>query len=177
MRKRFRTNDRMLRYRRLRVDMVTDTMFSNIMSKRGNKWAQVYCTNFGWSRVYPMKKKGDAHESFSTLCSQVRVPSCIIMDSAREQVMVNFRKKAKEVDCQLKPLEPYTPWANATESAIRELKRAVGRKMIATKTPKCLWDDCLETEAIIRSLTAQGSYALKDEVPETLVTGEPLIFP
>ena len=172
MSKRFRTNDRMLRYRRLRVDMFTDTMFADARSKRGNKCAQVYCTNFGWTRVYPMKSKSQAHETFSTLCSTVGVPSCLIMDGAREQTMGQFRKKAKEVDCHIKPLEPYTPWANAAESAIRELKRAAGRKMVSTKTPKCLWDDCLENEAIIRSLTAHGTYALKDEVPETLVTGE-----
>ena len=40
---------------------------------------------------------------------------------------------------------------------------------------KCQWDDCLENEAIIRSLTAHGTYALKDGVPETLVTGETLV--
>ena len=83
MSKRFRTNDRMLRYKRLRVDMFTDTMFANIRSKRGNKCAQVYCTNFGWSRVYPMKKKSEAHESFSALCSQVGVPPSIKMDGAK----------------------------------------------------------------------------------------------
>ena len=172
MSKPYRTNDRMLRYRRLRVDMFTDTMFSDVTSKRGNKCAQIYCTNFGWVRAYPMKKKSQAHETFSNLCSTIGVPSALIMDGAREQIMGEFRCKAKEVDCRMKPLEPYTPWANAAESAIRELKKSTGHKMIATKTPKKLWDDCLECEAIIRSHTAHGIYDLEDEVPETLVTGE-----
>ena len=86
--------------------------------------------------------------------------------------MGTFKQKAKEVDCQLKPLEPYTPWANAAEFTIRELKHYAGRKMTTTRTPKCLWDDCLENEALIRSMTVHGAYALNDEAPETLVTGE-----
>ena len=67
---------------------------------------------------------------FSTLCSKDGVPSCLMMNGAREQIMGQFRKKAKEVDCHINPLEPYTPWANAAENAIRELKRAAGRKMV-----------------------------------------------
>ncbi len=34
---RFRTNDRMLRYRRLHHTIFTDTMFASTMSRRGNK--------------------------------------------------------------------------------------------------------------------------------------------
>jgi len=65
--RRFRTNDRMLRYRRIPYDMYSDTMFSNTVSRRMNKMAQVYATDFGWSRVFPMKTKGEAHETLSLL--------------------------------------------------------------------------------------------------------------
>jgi hypothetical protein len=41
---RLRTNDRQLRYRRLRVTFFTDTMFSNSKSRKGNKAAQLFCT-------------------------------------------------------------------------------------------------------------------------------------
>jgi hypothetical protein len=39
--RRFPTNDRMLRYARIRNDVFTDTMFANIKSRRGNKCAQI----------------------------------------------------------------------------------------------------------------------------------------
>jgi hypothetical protein len=40
--RRFRTNDRQLRYRRLNTNMYTDTMFSTIRYTRGNVAGQVY---------------------------------------------------------------------------------------------------------------------------------------
>ena len=72
----------------------------------------------------------------------------------------------------MKQTEPYTPWSNAAESAIRELKKGVGRQMVRSKAPKRLWDDCLEREAYVRSLTAHDIYRLAGQVPETLVSGE-----
>jgi hypothetical protein len=65
--RRFRTNDRQLRYRRLPVDVFTDTMFSNSASRQGNRCAQVFSTSNGWVRAYPMKKKSEAHEALSLL--------------------------------------------------------------------------------------------------------------
>jgi len=47
--RRFPTNDRMLRYKRLPHPVFTDTMFAGTASKQGNKCAQAYTTSFGWS--------------------------------------------------------------------------------------------------------------------------------
>ena len=44
--------------------------------------------------------------------------------------------------------------------------------MMKTKAPKNLWDHCLELEALIRSNTAQSSYELDSQVPETVVSGQ-----
>jgi hypothetical protein len=55
--KRFKTNDRQLRYRRLHVTLFTDTMYSTIISRQGNKAAQVFCDGAGWGRAFPMKKE------------------------------------------------------------------------------------------------------------------------
>jgi hypothetical protein len=54
--KRYKTNDRQLRYRRLPVTMYTDTMFSTILSRQDNKAAQIFCTDFGFVRAFPLKK-------------------------------------------------------------------------------------------------------------------------
>eukprot|EP00978_Attheya_sp_CCMP212_P031243 scaffold117437_cov27-Attheya_sp.AAC.1 len=63
----------------------------------------------------------------------------------------------------MKQLEPYTPWANAAEGTIQELKKGSGRKMVKTKSPKVLWDDCLEYEAVLRSHTALNIYGIQGE--------------
>ena len=80
--RRFRTNDRQLRYRRLPSDLYSDTMFTNTVSRRQNKMAQVFASDFGWSRVYPMQAKGEAHEALSLLFQRDGVPPKMIVDNA-----------------------------------------------------------------------------------------------
>jgi hypothetical protein len=60
---------------------------------------------------------------------------------------------------------------NAAESAIRELKRGVSRKMIWTRSPKVLWDHCIELEALIHSHSVNTIYTTNGQVPETIMTG------
>jgi Reverse transcriptase (RNA-dependent DNA polymerase) len=119
-----------------------------------------------------MKKKSEAHETLSLLFARDGVPSTMIMDGAREQVMGDFRKKCREAGTYVRQTEPHTPFSNAAESAIRELKKAVGRQMVRSKAPKVLWDHCVEREAYVRSNTVHDVYALDTQVPETIVSGE-----
>ena len=171
--RRFRTNDRQLRYRRLPCEVFTDTLEASTPSwHRQNWYAQVFTTRSGWTRVYPMRKKSDAHEALSLLAQRDGVPSSIIMDGAREQTMAEFRRKAKEMGCHIKVTEPYSPWQNAAEGAIRELKKGAGRKMTKSQAPPKLWDHCLELEAYLRSHTALDGYELDGQVPETMVSGQ-----
>jgi Reverse transcriptase (RNA-dependent DNA polymerase) len=170
--RRFRTNDRQLRYRRLAIDCFTDTLISNTKSKRGNNYAQIFATADGWCRAYPMEKKSEAHEGLSLLFQREGVPNTMIMDNAREQTMGLFRRKCREAGVHVKQTEPHSPWSNAAEAAIRELKKGVGRQMVRSAAPKRLWDDCLEREAYVRSFTAHDIYKLNGQVPETIVSGE-----
>jgi hypothetical protein len=119
-----------------------------------------------------MAKKSQAHEGLSLLLQREGAPNTMIMDGAKEQVMGMFRHKCREAVIRVKQTEPYTPWSNAAEAAIRELKKGVGRQMVRSRAPKRLWDDCLEREAYVRSLTAHEIYRLDGQVPETLVSGE-----
>jgi hypothetical protein len=54
--KRYKTHDRELRYRRLQVTMYTDTIYSTILSIQMNKAAQIFTTDFGFVRAFPLKK-------------------------------------------------------------------------------------------------------------------------
>ena len=43
----FRTNDHQLQYRRLQCNVYSDILLVNTVSKRGNKCAQIFATDFG----------------------------------------------------------------------------------------------------------------------------------
>ena len=171
--RRFRTNDRQLRYRRLSHVMFTDTVFSKHKSwYLKNKCAQMFCTSFGWSRAYPMQSKSQAHHAFSSLAQTVGVPPVLVMDGAKEEVMGEFRKKAREMDCRIKQTEPYSPWQNAAENNSKEVKRASARKQMKKRSPRGLWDRSLVLQSLIRSHTVLDHPELNGQVPETLVTGQ-----
>jgi hypothetical protein len=48
--RRFKTNDRMLRYNRLNTNMFTDTVEVGTLSRRQNKYAQVYVVPPNWMK-------------------------------------------------------------------------------------------------------------------------------
>ena len=84
--RRYPTNDRPLRYRRLPLKMYSDTMKASIRSRNGNKYMQVYCMRSGWTLAIPMQSKSDAHETLSLLFSRHGIPNILIVDGAKEQV-------------------------------------------------------------------------------------------
>ena len=93
--RRFRTNDRQLRYRRLPVTLFTDTMYASTKSRRGNKCAQIFGSQEGWCRAYPMQKESQAHEALSLLHQREGVPNVMVMDNAQTQVQGQFRQKCR----------------------------------------------------------------------------------
>jgi hypothetical protein len=68
--------------------------------------------------------------------------------------------------------EPYSPWQNRAESAIRDTKRQVLRLMKSSKANPRLWDFCLEYVTELRNRTALGSPSLKGRTPHEIVTGD-----
>jgi hypothetical protein len=117
------TNDWMLCYKQLPHTVFTDTMFAAAPSKQGNTMAQVYFTSFGWARAHPMKRKGGAHKTLSLVFHSDGVPPTMVVEDSKEQTLGEFRQKLREVDCHHQVTEPYSPWQQATEGCIRELRR------------------------------------------------------
>lgn len=170
--RRYKTNDRMLRYNRVPHVVFTDTLKSTVKSRRQNSYAQVYCTDFGWVRAYPMKLESEAHHTVSKLFKDIGVPWKMVMDNAKTQVLGKFRKKTKEADCPVRSTEPHSPFSNAAEGAVRELKKATGRLLTESGASKRVWDDCMEYAALVRSHTALDIWQLEGQVPQTLMTGQ-----
>ena len=154
-------------------EMFTDTLEANAVSWfHQNQYAQVFATCFGWSRVFPMKRKANAHDGLSLMAQLDGILPCIIMDGSKEQTMRTFRRKAKEMGVHVKQREPYSPWQNAAELTICELKKGAGWKAAHAQSPKKLWDHALELESYVRSNTAVPHPKLDDQVPETIMSGQ-----
>jgi Reverse transcriptase (RNA-dependent DNA polymerase) len=170
--RRWPTGDRPLRYKRLNHPVYHDTMYSTVKSLRGNKCCEVYVTDFGWSRVFPMKTESDVHESLDIFLSRYGIPEALISDGAKAYTGGEFRKKARQAGIYCKLTDPYSPWQNRAESEIRELKRLSTRWMLRTGSPERLWDDAIELASIIRSHMALDIYKLNGQVPETVMLGQ-----
>jgi hypothetical protein len=76
----YKKNDRQIKYRSLPVTMYTGTMFSTILSRQNNKAAQIFCTDFGFERAFPLKKEKEANEYLSMLFHRDRDPNIMVMD-------------------------------------------------------------------------------------------------
>ena len=169
--RRYPSGDRNLRYRRLPYPLFTDTFFATTKSRTGKTCAQIFASDFGWSRVYPMNTKSEAHMALDELFHRVGVPERLIPDDAKELTQGEFRKKAQKAGCPLDPVDPHSPWQNRAENEIREVKRLAKRWAWKTDSPRKLWDYTVKLAALIRSHTAHDMWQLKGEVPETLILG------
>jgi hypothetical protein len=118
-----------------------------------------------------MTRKGEAHETLSLLFHGDGVPLTMVFDSLKEQCQGDFKRKLCKADCHARQTEPYSPWQQAAEGCIRELKQGVSRKMIKTGYPRVLWDPCIELEALICSSTSNNICMTNGKVPETVMTG------
>jgi len=70
-----------------------------------------------------MTRKGETHETLSLLFHRDGVPPAMVLNGSKEQVLGDFKRKLREADCHLRQTEPYSPWQQAAEGCIRELKQ------------------------------------------------------
>jgi hypothetical protein len=140
--------------------MFTDTLYSTIPLMQKNKAAQIFCTDLGFVRAFPMKKESEAHEALSFLFHTDGVLNLMVMDGAKAQVEGEFRRKLRDAGCHIKQTEPHTQSSNMGEGGVCELKRGVGRYMLRSGCPKRFWDYCIIREAYLISHTSLGIFVL-----------------
>ena len=98
--------------------MFTDTYFSSIKSTRGNTCAQVWKNDIEWIRIDPISTKSHAHNLAKKLFNNDGVPSKIVIDGAREQILVKSKEACQDATVQLQHIEYNTPWDNRAEGAV-----------------------------------------------------------
>ena len=75
-----------LHYHHLAHPVFSGMMFASTVSRRGNRCAQLYATDFGWARVFPMASRSDSCKTLSFLFVRDGVPWTCIYDNAKEMI-------------------------------------------------------------------------------------------
>ena len=98
----FRMNDCNLCYCCLKHPIFSDMMFPSTVSRKGNRCAQVYATDFGWVRAFPVTPRSEEHETLLLLFARNGVLPACTCDNAKEMVQDKFYQKLKDAACHLK---------------------------------------------------------------------------
>ena len=169
----FSTNDRMLRYNRIKSFFFTDTFFvtGKAKSLRGNTCMQIFVSDLGFVYVVPMRSKGEFPLALKEFAKEVGVPEALIVDPSGEQSSKEVRRFCQQIGTTLRILEEHTQWANRAELYIGLIKEAVRKDMLESNSPIVLWDYCAERRARINNLTAKDLFQLHGSTPHTLTTG------
>jgi hypothetical protein len=82
-----------MRYNRLKTNLYTEYMFSNVTSTRGNKGGQIYVNDLDWTHFYPTSSKSLCHKTFDLLAHREGIPDVLISDQAPEEIAGQMRAK------------------------------------------------------------------------------------
>ena len=154
----------MLRYHRLSCTMFTDTLKSKVKSKSQNQYAQVYAVPPAWTKVYPVRQESEIHHTLTDLFHHVGVPDTMVSDGAKAETKGEFKNKLRAAGCHSRVTEPFSPWQNFAELAIREVKKGARRTMVKSNCPLSLWDDALIYVSETKSLTYHDHYDVRENV-------------
>lgn len=175
--RRFKANDRMLRYPRITDVVFTDTFFAKrkgLKSAWGNTCCQVFVTEHNYVTVKSMvSRKSGFPKALKAFFKEEGVPPAIIADGAKEQVRGESLKLCQQVGCEIRELEQGTPFSNRAERYVGILKEKVLMAMKQSNSPMKLWDYCVEWCAKVLSSTAHDHFQLDGTTPKSKLTGQP----
>jgi hypothetical protein len=136
----------------------SDTFFSSVPALDMSTCCQLYANDIGFTKVYPMRSKGEAYQTLRCFIHDVGVPQTIHSDNAKESMQGQWRKICNEFGIQTTYIEPHSPWKNRAEGHIRETKRHIHRMMKARNVPKRLWSYCAKWSTDVRNKTASSLF-------------------
>ena len=171
--RRYRTAHKQYRYNVLNDRFYADVMFSGAKSLSGNTCATVFVNGSRFTFVAPMQNKSDTHRALTDFHDHVGIPRHLHTDGGGEfSGKLWNRAKASGGICKQTLTEPHSPWQNAAEAEIKELKKQVRRVMQRAKCSRRLWDYCLVYVSETRSRTAFSTRRSKRRTGYEIVTGE-----
>ena len=169
--RRYRVDHLHLNRRRLNGDWFTDTLFSKVVSLKGNVCAQIY-TNGNFTSVHPMTSKSRVGVTLTEFTDDIGIPDTLTSDGAMEMVgaKTEFMREVNRLKIRLKRAEMGRSNQNfAAEREIGELKKRWRNRMVSKGVPNRLWDYGLIYEVGILNRIPRGS---KDRTGLEIVTGQ-----
>lgn len=168
--------DRRFNLKRLHGRFSTDTLYADVKSLHGNKYAQVFSQKNGFAVCYPLPSlSGDSiGYSLRDFCHDFGIPEHLTFDGAQSQVgkktLFMETIRINQIDHHIS--EPYNPNNNPVEGSIRELKKRWYRIMAKKDVPKRLWDYGLVWICETGNLTVSTSRYANGRTPLEIITGE-----
>ena len=109
---------------RIRGVVYTNTMDGQHKSLDGNKYAQVFATDFHFSAVYPMESKGHAGDALKQFIADFGVLDKIICDGSKEQTKrgMTFMEQIRKHHIDVHTTEPNRHNQSKVEGVIRKLR-------------------------------------------------------
>ena len=158
----------------IRGVVYTDTMDGQHKSLDGNKFAQVYATDFHFSAVYPMESKGHAEDALKQFIADSGVPDKIIFDSSKEQTKrgMTFMEQVRKYHIDMHTTEPNQHNQSKVEGVIHELRKNWFRTMHWKRVPRTLWDYGLKWVSEVHVTTSSDGADLKGWTPLERITGD-----
>ena len=163
--------DHMYEWPRVRCVAYTDTMDGQHKSLDGNKFAQVFATDFCFSAVYPMESNGHAGDALKQFITYFGVPDKI---GSKEQTKrgIIFMEQVRKHHIDLHTTEPHRHNQSKVEGVIRELRKNWFRTIHRKQVPKRLWDYGLQWVSEVRVRTSSDAVDLRNRTPLERVTGD-----
>ena len=172
--RRYRTNVYQKRYRVLGGDFsrfYTDTIFFKVKSLDQQSCGQIYANKAGYTKLYFMKTKSQAHETLTTFVHEVGIPKQLHSDNAPELTKGEMKKKMNKYEIYNTQTEPHTPKQNYAEDSIRIIKSWARHFMQLTDTPIRLFSYALVYACKLRNLTVSNNVSTEGRTPFEIVHG------
>ena len=172
--RRFGTNDRDLRYRRINTYFFTDTFYVTKKARskpRGFIGVQLFVSDLGFVYVVPIKAEKEFPKALKLFAKEVGVPTAIIADPARAQKSNEVVQFCHKIGTSLRLLEESTQWANRAELYVGLIKEAVRKDLRESNAPLVFWDFAVELRARMFNVTAKNLFQLQGETPHMRTLG------
>ena len=128
-----------LKYPNVKGRWFADLMHSQVPSIHGHKGATVYTNGQGFEEIYPWKTKSNHPDTLMSLIQDVGIPQTLVTDGGKELIYGRAQETCTEYRIQQKYTVPYSPWQNAAEASIKEIKKGTRRKLRLTGAPRRTW--------------------------------------
>ena len=140
----------------------------------GNKYAQIFATEFHLSAVYPMESKGHAGDALKQFIADFGEPDKIICDGSKEQTKrrTTFMEQVRKHHIDLHTTEPNRYNQSKVEGVICELRKNWFRTMHRKRVPGRLWDYGLKWVLEVCVRTSCDAADSKGRTPLERITGD-----